>query len=846
MAKNNKEVNVDKAWYLFKNIIDNTKRNDDLREAYKLATSPEEKAKIVKFAKDNLKQLNYAKKEIETLKEYGTVGMGKVFRTFGEKMIAEEGKDGAKILLKKIGKHLPGVGALAGIMTAFATDDASAAVPVLNEAENVGPEKGTPEYKYESGESKSVELPKEDIQAQAEAIKAMQKANETIHAPKISSPEEVAAVKANEGAIMNDEEADQIEKGIEVEKEHTNKPKIALKIALDHLKEDPRYYDHLLSMEMENPAPKTNEEIKAKGGFVDGEEHQYAGDTIDAKLNKGEMVLNIEQQQKLLDILKNKETKLPKDDRIDNKVNNKEIDVDKSVQKELFNYIKGESEEKPKGNIVKKLAEGTENVGQAPATVGLPESMKYKGPESNAQGTLPGTVPEVLPEDVPITPAPVTTGTSTPVPVQQAPIVQETAPVVETTKIKENSAVNKKIAEDTLNANSTIRQAISDTKNLQNEIIAKKAEDIKVADYISQQLKAEDDKIKQENAPELGGTIKANNISTGRRVLARVAMALGAIGAAMTGGENTAVKIIQNAMDRDLQAQKMNTETYLAKKKFLLYQYQQQLAAQIANTNSLKVKQDGAQLLGQLAVMDSNIKTAREQLALDKAKAAREQQEIDLKLVSDAQQKQRLKNIASGAKVADISELPPEMQEKAVRLPDGSVGVAFDKERARKVTEYQNEVIPAIQGAKRILETAQNFNRITDLTKRAQIASEMKALGGQLRLPFTGPGILTDKEFDRLMDTIGDPNKLLAIPSIQKAKLKTVIGKLQKDLLTHYDNAGVNMSKEAKDALIGKGETNRQLLIKRYKDNGYDENQANDLINDLIAKGTLSKEKYGI
>ena len=88
-------------------------------------------AKIVKFAKDNLKQLNYAKKEIETLKEYGTVGMGKVFRTFGEKMIAEEGKDGAKILLKKIGKHLPGVGALAGIMTAFATDDASAAVPVV-------------------------------------------------------------------------------------------------------------------------------------------------------------------------------------------------------------------------------------------------------------------------------------------------------------------------------------------------------------------------------------------------------------------------------------------------------------------------------------------------------------------------------------------------------------------------------------------------------------------------------------------------------------------------------------------------------------------------------------------
>jgi hypothetical protein len=34
----------------------------------------------------------------------------------------------------------------------------------------------------------------------------------------------------------------QIKKGIEVEMEHTNDPKIALKIALDHIKEDPKYY----------------------------------------------------------------------------------------------------------------------------------------------------------------------------------------------------------------------------------------------------------------------------------------------------------------------------------------------------------------------------------------------------------------------------------------------------------------------------------------------------------------------------------------------------------------------------------------------------------------------------
>lgn len=44
---------------------------------------------------------------------------------------------------------------------------------------------------------------------------------------------------------------DQIKKGIEVEMEHTNDKKVALKIALDHLKEDPKYYDKLTAAGLE-------------------------------------------------------------------------------------------------------------------------------------------------------------------------------------------------------------------------------------------------------------------------------------------------------------------------------------------------------------------------------------------------------------------------------------------------------------------------------------------------------------------------------------------------------------------------------------------------------------------
>jgi len=44
---------------------------------------------------------------------------------------------------------------------------------------------------------------------------------------------------------------EELRKGIEVEKEHTDDPKIALKIALDHLDEDPQYYTKLATLGLE-------------------------------------------------------------------------------------------------------------------------------------------------------------------------------------------------------------------------------------------------------------------------------------------------------------------------------------------------------------------------------------------------------------------------------------------------------------------------------------------------------------------------------------------------------------------------------------------------------------------
>lgn len=51
-------------------------------------------------------------------------------------------------------------------------------------------------------------------------------------------------------AKASDFDREQVAKGIRVEMEHTSDPRTALEIALDHLSENPRYYDELSKLNL--------------------------------------------------------------------------------------------------------------------------------------------------------------------------------------------------------------------------------------------------------------------------------------------------------------------------------------------------------------------------------------------------------------------------------------------------------------------------------------------------------------------------------------------------------------------------------------------------------------------
>jgi len=63
--------------------------------------------------------------------------------------------------------------------------------------------------------------------------------------------QKLASKLVREESKIDKDKLSQIKKGIEVEMEHTDDPKIALKIAMDHIKEDPKYYDKLAKAGLE-------------------------------------------------------------------------------------------------------------------------------------------------------------------------------------------------------------------------------------------------------------------------------------------------------------------------------------------------------------------------------------------------------------------------------------------------------------------------------------------------------------------------------------------------------------------------------------------------------------------
>jgi hypothetical protein len=248
------------------------------------------------------------------------------------------------------------------------------------------------------------------------------------------------------------------------------------------------------------------------------------------------------------------------------------------------------------------------------------------------------------------------------------------------------------------------------------------------------------------------------------------------------GGSNAAMQHIDNQIARDVAAQKSDIENEI-----------RALSAgndkmKIAATFAKKGTVDTRAMAHRLNLLDATIEEGRR--LSSKPKANQEQYANALNQLQMMRQQtmgQLADALSNGAKLSDefiTADTPSHLmapEQKARHVP--GYGLAKDKVRQAKFTEYAAELGNATNGLRRALALSEKANKFNPLDpNRVKLEGELVASVGALRLPYTGPGPLLEAEYQRLKDVIGNPNKIMSLPHLEKIKLQTALEKLQADV----------------------------------------------------------------
>lgn len=322
---------------------------------------------------------------------------------------------------------------------------------------------------------------------------------------------------------------------------------------------------------------------------------------------------------------------------------------------------------------------------------------------------------------------------------------------------------------------------------------------------LNSRMKAVDDQLKQVDADVLNARKSTADLfhekSTGQKVAAGIAMILGVAHAGLGGGTggNMGVQLIEQSLQKD---RELNLQKYAQSKEML--NLKRQNADDYAEMMSRQEAVLDKQQLLQLQAIETKLKQA-ESIYRGSASSANAKNALGIltsakeQLKSQIAQQGALNQMLQNGDLSNLTPIQtlglPENVRKAVeqtrelRVP-GYGGVALSKEDRDQFQKYRQTAEPAINGLKRILELQKNTSRYS-LQDRAKMASEVNAATGALREAIVGPGAMTEQEYDRLLATIGNPNKLFSLPSIEKAKVITALGKLKSDLNTIAGSRGL-------------------------------------------------------
>jgi hypothetical protein len=260
-----------------------------------------------------------------------------------------------------------------------------------------------------------------------------------------------------------------------------------------------------------------------------------------------------------------------------------------------------------------------------------------------------------------------------------------------------------------------------------------------------------------------------NTRSTGQKIAAAIGIALGGIGGGMSGhGGNTAMDVINKAIDRDIDAQKFNAD-----------QKGRNFSNQVGLYNVMRQK-FGDERQAEAATRMSYLQSAEMQIRETAAKfQSPELQARAMQAVGQLQQKQAeiahgvlaqgyqtaaMRQLMGGNTMNSgvLSALPKDVQARLVPMDGGAThGIAFDPEAAKEV----RAVSSAADNVKSIInEMRQLKGEGARLLPYGTLAARASALRSRM-VPalneMAGIKKISEKEIDLLSQQIPDPGSLL-------------------------------------------------------------------------------------
>lgn len=296
------------------------------------------------------------------------------------------------------------------------------------------------------------------------------------------------------------------------------------------------------------------------------------------------------------------------------------------------------------------------------------------------------------------------------------------------------------------------------------------------------------------------------NKSTGQKVLAGIALILGGFGAAKTG-ENNAVKVITDAINKDVDQQRWD----IGAAKDQLVQKRGILGDMMGLFKDERIARDAAVLQGiQLTKMNIEAMAARSRGAEGRQRAAIAVAQLDEKGIElkEKIKKNVLRNatlvaMQSGASF-DPGMMDPEDRKLAVGLPGKRFyGIAYDDTTARKIREKVGEVETGREALDKLISIAEK-SRGQKLSPElnAQVQTLLGMVKGKLKTQLVGPGAVSDGEWKRIDQVIADPSKIFSLGN-EGLKLREIKTSVDNSWRYELNAAGLTLPEDAALSSLG-------------------------------------------